>query len=81
MVSRILFSMKDILVGVKRLSVVHVCLFILGVIVLCALSLLPDEFVSNPSPKILAALLAFLPGIWRLTQYSSFPAVPCGKTP
>ncbi|MEK7562803.1 MAG: hypothetical protein AAB544_00205 [Patescibacteria group bacterium] len=61
--------MKDILVGVKRLSVVHVCLFILGVIVLCALSLLPDEFVSNPSPKILAALLAFLPGIWRLTQF------------
>ncbi|OGJ60047.1 hypothetical protein A2881_03470 [Candidatus Peribacteria bacterium RIFCSPHIGHO2_01_FULL_55_13] len=60
--------MKDILVGVQRLSVVHTCLSVLGVIVLCALSLLPDEFVSNPSPKILVLLLAFLPGVWRLAR-------------
>ncbi|MBM3227721.1 hypothetical protein FJZ27_02550 [Candidatus Peribacteria bacterium] len=60
--------MKGIFVGSQRLSVVHACLAILGTIALCALSLLPDEFVSNPSPKILVSLLVFLPGIWLLAR-------------
>lgn len=61
--------MKGIFVGSQRFSVAHVCLAILGAVVLCAFSLLADEFVSNPSPKILVSLLVFLPGVWLFARF------------
>lgn len=53
----------------KHLSVERVSLQILGLGGLCALSFFPQEFVSNPSPKILVALVSFLPGIWFLARW------------
>ncbi len=67
--SHTILSMKGMFSHTKHLSVKRISLWIFGIGTLCALSFFPDEFVSNPSPKTLGALLLFLPGIWFFAQW------------